>query len=608
MKAYNPFGNVQQQPMVEDDQKGYKQDNKTHSLQESNTQPRAEAPKEILKPIETAAPTVSNKEVLNTVNVLQELKSTPIKAFGYDAGFQLEKLVADPVTTKEVPAFEGDTNTDKAINREREQKRLEFLAIKDKVKDIKLSEIAKLIGAHNKEDKVRDKWKMPWGHNVSIKGQKWYNHNPDSSHRSGGGAISFTKYVMGQEYGYDLDDAMQARKAEARGVYWLKETFGEEIDKSDIMAVKDREQYKEKAIYKPPQVLDHYLPKVVKYLTEKRALPIWVVEKQVNAGKLYASIPNNFEMRETFDLGKRSVQKRDLHSLQDSEIFCIFKSGDARLGSAECRCIEDETQLQWAKGFTTSSDKRNFNFFVVGEPGFAKKEVALTESAIDAMSYQALHPYANVTSTGGTDNSDYMMKIAREVIDHPIYTLSVALDNDQAGNDSYDFLIKSLKIAYGEDVIMAHLESGKIKRSKPEHVKDWNQELIDNAHNYPAYDPATHVSEEVKPKKKATKAELKAANVLADFPVKSDAVEEPTAEPKIEVQPEVIPEVETVLPEQLTDVLEDAVQEENAVLDAVHTEIVDSGGDTETFMHKRPHFEPSRKAFTFDSIMKKKRI
>jgi hypothetical protein len=67
-----------------------------------------------------------------------------------------------------------------------QKKKAAFKALAEKVDTIKLREVFEMVGAHNNEDKIRNKWKMPWGDNVSLKGQQWYNHNGSTG---GWGAI-----------------------------------------------------------------------------------------------------------------------------------------------------------------------------------------------------------------------------------------------------------------------------------------------------------------------------------------------------------------------------------------------------------------------------------
>ncbi len=419
----------------------------------------------------------------------------------------------DGSVSKDTPIFEAEkavpVNANPDQLTDRDQKRLEFMALREKVRDIKLTEILKAIGAHNNEDKIRNKWKMPWGDNISINGQQWYNHNATTSFKGSRGALSFVKYFMAIEHGYDLDDVLQARKAENRGVYWLAEQFDEQIDKADIMAARENAEYSIKKPYVPPVVLEHYLPKIKEYLMKERSIPEWLIDKQVKAGKLYASMPSQFINSSHWEHGKQIRNKKDLHNLNDNEIYCIFKSGDDKMGAAECRCILDNS-ANMTKGFSEGSHKKLFGFLVVAEPGFEIKEIALTEAAIDALSYQALHPYASVISTGGTDNPDFIMKIAQEVLDNPNFNLVMAFDADNAGDNCALGILEQLKKIIGDEKIQEYLDSGKLSRRRSPVGKDWN-DYLKTKQQHELYVPSIEAVEEkplekvAKPKKLATK-------------------------------------------------------------------------------------------------------
>lgn len=481
IKAFNPFG-LSKQPIIPeqesisnnpvDNLKEQSSLNKSISENNLNQSNHSTLNTKNLQTIQYDSPkqTVSNGFKLN--NALDQLDNSTLNVKVDSQPKQINTTYAQHHDIHDIPFQEEKKLT------AYEEKKIAFNALKEKVKYIKLSEIAKFIGASNREDKIKNKWKMPWGHNVSIQGQQWFNHNSDSSLRGGKDAISFAKYIAGQEFGLNLDDKKDAWKAEIKGVEWLADSFGAEIDKSDILVAKESYFEKEKKIYSPPKNLLHYQDKVIDYLHNHRKLPLWIINKQIDAGKLYAGIPKNFEFKNIYDnFGKRISKERDLKELTNDEIYCIFKSGDDKLGAAECRCIKDENQLGFTKGFSEGSEKKYSGFLVVGETGFDIKEIAITESAIDSLSYQVLYPWAHTISCGGTDNPDFMLRIISEVLEHPIYKISIALDNDSAGEHSYQYLLEQLTIKYSKEKMDEFFSSGKISRKIPPSEKDWNKYL-----------------------------------------------------------------------------------------------------------------------------------
>lgn len=469
MKAFNPFGNVKQTPIAEQDTPETHSETPRQAAQDVHRNSSFSFEPTIKKNVSTTQDPQAQREPLNKISTVQK------------GGFRLDQATQHndiyPAKThnvhNEVPSFEEKKEKITAY----EEMKILFNAKREKVRSIKISEIAKQIGASNREDKIKNKWKMPWGHNVSIRGQQWFNHNSDFTNRGGRDAVSFAKYIMATEKGLNLDDNKEAWEAERLAVQWLVDTFEAEIDKSDLLMAKENLQEREKKRYTPPKKAEKYLKNVIDYLHIQRKLPMWVIEKQIEANKLYAGIPKNFETFYSYDIsGKKILKDRDLNELQENEIYCIFKSGDEKMGAAECRCVADENSLGFTKGFSEGSEKKYSGFFVVGEPGFEQKEVVLTEAAIDSMSYQVIYPWAHVMSTGGTDNSELMLRIVCETLEHPLYNMVLGFDNDSAGEQTYRFILDKVKERYPEE-FEGWIESGKLSRKVPPREKDWNQYL-----------------------------------------------------------------------------------------------------------------------------------
>lgn len=349
-----------------------------------------------------------------------------------------------------------------------QKKKAAFRALAEKVDTIKLKEVFEMVGAHNNEDKIRSKWKMPWGDNVSLKGQQWYNHNGSNG---GWGAVSFAKYVYASENHLDLKAEENQYALYKAAVNMLAEYFGEQVDNDEIMAKVEDLKKEEKQGYLPPTKLsDEHLNKVIDYLHQERNIPLWVINKQIEAGKLFAGVPDWVVNR----LKRANVS---VDNAPDSATYCIF----ATKYTAECRCIADETfeNAVSPKGFASGSEKKLYGFTVVPDRKSETPIVAATEASIDAMSYQALYPDRFVISTGGADNFTLLSKLALETIENG-WSFHVAYDNDHAGENDYENLTKFLIQELGEEKVNELISTGFYVRDVPEKEKDWNKFLQDH--------------------------------------------------------------------------------------------------------------------------------
>lgn len=466
---------------------------------------------------EKALNIVSPEDVINnkTINIHNIEEKKPVrKSFGFDqaeelyinknnvnginginlTGFVKEYDNKTGTNSENHVIFEGDKKNEPINKKEQisddERKRIIFLSLREKVRNIKITEVAKKIGAHSGEDKIRSKWKMPWGHNVTIQGTQWFNHNSRFNQSGGNNALSFAQYIMSEEFGYDLDNEKEARKAIARAVYWLADEFNisvtETVDE-DILAIKKDFEDRIRTRYSKPKKLTHYNEKVFKYLTEQRHLPAWIVKEHMEKNEIYASIPNQFLTYSKFVDQKKVIKEKDLFSLQDNEIYAVFIAGDDITGSCECRVIAKDGPF-FEKGFTAGSHKKSINFMSIEIADLAQRKIALCEAAIDALSFKAMNPGITSISIGGVDNIDFTLKIMTEIIEHPTYSCVFAFDNDNAGNNFYNNVLDlyakktwpDLKENEQKLKIKELFDCGKLEKMIPENAKDWNEMLKNN--------------------------------------------------------------------------------------------------------------------------------
>lgn len=383
-----------------------------------------------------------------------------------------------------------------------QRKKAAFKALAEKVDTIKLREVFEMVGAHNNEDKIRNKWKMPWGDNVSLKGQQWYNHNGSTG---GWGAVSFAKYAFATENHVDLKAEENQYTLYKAAVNMLAEYFGEQVDNEEIMAKVEDLKKEEKQGYLPPAKLsDDYLNKVIDYLHQERNLPLWVINKQIDSNKLYAGVPD-------WAVSKLNKAKINVENAPDNATYCIFSTKY----TSECRCICDDTfeNAFSPKGFASGSEKKLYGFTVVPDRKSEAPIVAVTEASIDAMSYHALYPDRFVISTGGADNFTLLSKLALESIENG-WAFHLAYDNDNAGDHDYGNLVELLEKELGVEKVKELIDNNLFVRDVPPEEKDWNKYLQEHVQIEELDNLYTAYVEEGKKTKKSKKATNTAASLI----------------------------------------------------------------------------------------------
>lgn len=352
------------------------------------------------------------------------------------------------------------------------QNKAKFKVLKEKVNMIRLKEIFELIGASGREDKLKNKWKMPWGDNVSLKGQGWYNHNRGGKGpmSGAGGAISFVQYMIASEEHLDIITDEQTKNIVfKRAVRWLAEQFGEVADDSEILATANDMKREGKKVYIAPIKLDDkHLEWVIKYLNEERNIPNWLIDKQILEGNLYAGVP---DFVEDFKLKKLNLSKENY---PHAATYCIFSTKY----TAECRCIDDNGfDGSGTKALATGSEKNLFGFTVLPSKKMENVVITLVESSIDALSYHALYPDQVCISTAGVDNTILATNIAKESLENG-WQLNLSYDNDNAGNASSIIFKEELIKMIGNEKYQEYVINEQLIRTKPPKEKDWNEYLV----------------------------------------------------------------------------------------------------------------------------------
>lgn len=261
----------------------------------------------------------------------------------------------------------------------------------------------------------RQKWHTPNGFvwlGTGSSSQKFFDHTAGVG---GGGAIDLVQHILEMDF--------------KSAVTWLHENFGashepviQKVPVAKPLLVPDFHEPK-----RAPQLLAF----VLAYLTDERAVPASLVKEVVKQGKIFADTKCN------------------------AIFLCEF---DRKITGAEIR----GTSNQSYKGMSAGS-QRGVGFFTVPHPN--PMRLVVVESAIDALSYRALHPQeaALIVSTAGVmPDCHRLLELAQL---HDIFSINIAYDSDDAGESNAEKLGASL-----------HHKSLVIQRERPQ-GKDWNDDL-----------------------------------------------------------------------------------------------------------------------------------
>lgn len=192
----------------------------------------------------------------------------------------------------------------------------------------------------------------------------------------------------------------------------------------------------EKKEFIPPQRYDEYLSEGINYLNRKRGIPVELIERSLNYsdGKIYVTKTLYGDKRVAF-VGRLNSEERSI-----SEEFGFKGAG--------------EGSNRDLSGFEVAGDENALIFDSVVEDGeeyeVIKKNTgyfALTEAAIDALSYNALFPDRFVVSTNGCGN--FQLQYAKTVgyldSDQGI-SIRVAFDSDEAGEEAAQKLFNAIYV------------------------------------------------------------------------------------------------------------------------------------------------------------------
>jgi hypothetical protein len=270
----------------------------------------------------------------------------------------------------------------------------------DALRNIDLEEVLLWLGA-KKDHYDKSKWHTAKG-TVSLNGRKFFNW---SKNKGGGGAIDLVMHLGGTDF--------------RQTILWLQHNFS--LPQAKPSSVKKAVTQHQFIL---PQKVNANMRRVFQYLHYQRCIPQKMIYSLVRSGQLYADERHNavFVL-----LGKEK------------------KAVGAELVGTSCR---------W-KGIAPGSRKNLGGFYMIrGRPD----HIVLCESAIDTVSYCALHSDCMALSTAGVSASPAwlpgIINLGLEVY--------CGFDADDVGDCMANKMIE---------------KHPAIQRKKPPQ-KDWNEVLV----------------------------------------------------------------------------------------------------------------------------------
>ncbi len=219
----------------------------------------------------------------------------------------------------------------------------------------------------------RKKWRTEAGV-LSVNGARFFNWNRCAG---GGGAIDLVMHLQGCDF--------------KTAVLWLSDHFcSHPLDQTTAT-----ENCRSPAL-KLPARDDSKLPRAVHYLVAGRHIPPELVQHLFRSGNLYADFRGN-------------------------AVFLLLGK-EKRIVGAELR---GTTHVPW-RGMAPGS-RKDLGYFSIS--GGNPRQAVLCESAIDAVSCFALHPYFLAISTSGANPNPAWLK---SLIDQG-YSILCGFDSDEPG-------------------------------------------------------------------------------------------------------------------------------------------------------------------------------
>lgn len=292
-------------------------------------------------------------------------------------------------------------------------------AMAEQADRIPLDMVMEFMGANNNEDGQAGKWKV-WatGDNVQITGNtQWFSWK---AQKGGHGAISLLKFHLSTTLNIDDRVPENNKFLYKESIKQLVKEFSDDFEDISNYDFGADVVYKEP--FSMPHVIDFKINQVRNYLNTKRGLPLWVINKQISEGLLFAGFPSDW---------KEEPNLKNPQKLSDDKVWATFLSINGE--AAEMRNIS--TADQFSKILAKGSNKELGGFLIKSEKNCNEKIVSTLEASIDSMSYHSIYPGRIATSCMGV-NFNLAVEAALETLDRPGWKFQFCFDNDLAGNEA----------------------------------------------------------------------------------------------------------------------------------------------------------------------------
>lgn len=297
-----------------------------------------------------------------------------------------------------------------------------------------LTVIASHLGATGQEDGQENKWKFNesfLNDNIHIEPVEKLWNSWNNSGVGGLGATSLLTYYLMSRDGLDYKDK------DLQSNYKLKATkmIAKLIQNGDAEDLKiqlsQNGSTKKNDIFTLPYILPEKTSDVIEYLHTKRKLPRWTIQKQINAGYLFAGFPAHW---------KTPPQINTPEYMPNNLVWATFLTVNGQ--GADMRAIARSDSQ--AKILALGSNKALGGFLTRTEPDYDERTVCSFEASIDSLSYHAIYPGRTTQSCMGTQ-SQLAAKVAFETFQYHNTKHICCFDNDSAGITATVRYVEELK-------------------------------------------------------------------------------------------------------------------------------------------------------------------
>jgi Toprim-like len=373
------------------------------------------------------------QEVQNLQNISEQEEQKPVEKADTKIESKVENTVAPAPVHNNTPA-------------KTPYKKIDWKQLTEQLNSIPLDMVMEFIGANPNEDGHRGQWKIyKTGHNVQVNGNMWKNWNSDGG---GHGAISLLTEYISIVDNINTRDPESKKTVRMMAIKQLMNEFGSDFD-SALLGSGATPNFK--VPFAMPHVIDFKINDVRNYLHEKRGIPMWIINKQIDTGNLFAGCPSDWKPN------AHTPHLKNPDKLKNEYVWAVFLATNGN--AAEMRGIDRYDT--YAKILAAGSDKSVGGFLLKAEKDCTERTVAALEAAIDSMSYHAFYPGRVAISCMGV-NFGLAVSSALEALDVG-YKFQLSFDNDLAGNEAAVGFKDKLIEEVGEDVYKEYVSKGQVK-------------------------------------------------------------------------------------------------------------------------------------------------